>query len=68
MQEPQEFDPWVGLERSPGERNGNPLQYPCLENHMDRGTWWAKVHRVEKSWAQLSDFHFLFFKTLVNVA
>ena len=30
-----------GLERSPGEGNGNPLQYPCLENPMDRGAWWA---------------------------
>ena len=35
-----------GLERSPGEGNGNPLQYPCLENLMDRGTWQAMVHRV----------------------
>ena len=31
-----------GLERSPGERNGNPLQYSCLENSMDRGTWWVQ--------------------------
>ena len=42
-----------GLGRSPGEGNGNPLQYPCLENLMDRGAWW--VHRVAKSLAQLSD-------------
>ena len=34
----------------PGERNGNPLQYSCLENTMDRGVWWATVHRVSKSW------------------
>ena len=33
-----------GLGRSPGEGNGNPLQYSCLENHMDRGAWWATVH------------------------
>ena len=36
-----------GLERSPGEGNGNPLQYSCLENSMDRGTWW--VHGVTES-------------------
>ena len=35
-----------GLGRSPGEGNGNPLQYSCLENPMDRGAWWATVHRV----------------------
>ena len=33
-----------GLGRSPGEGNGNPLQYSCLENSMDRGAWWATVH------------------------
>ena len=33
-----------GLERSPGEGNGNPLQYSCLENPMDKGVWWATVH------------------------
>ena len=45
-----------GLGRSPGEGNGNPLQYYCLENPMDRGVWWAMVHGVAKSWTQLSDF------------
>ena len=35
-----------GLGRSPGEGNGNPLQYSCLENFMDRGTWWATVHGI----------------------
>ena len=44
-----------GLERSPGDGNNNPLQYPCLENPMDRGAWWATVHGVIKSWTQLSD-------------
>ena len=39
-----------GLGRSPGEGNGNPLQYSCLENPMDRGTWQVKVHGVAKSW------------------
>ena len=43
-----------GLGRSPGEGNGNPLQYPCLENLMDRGAWWTAVHGVSKSWARLS--------------
>ena len=42
-----------GLERSPGEGNGNPLQYSCLENPMDRGAWRATVHGVAKSWSQL---------------
>ena len=37
--------------RSAGKGNGNPLQYSCLENSMDRGTWWALVHGVVKSWA-----------------
>ena len=45
-----------GSGKSPGERNGNPLQYSCLENSMDRGAWWATVHGVTKSHAQLSDF------------
>ena len=35
-----------GLERSPGERHGNPVQYSCLENFMGRGAWWATVHRI----------------------
>ena len=37
-----------GLGTSPGGRNGNPLQYSCLENPMDRGAWWPKVHGVAK--------------------
>ena len=37
-----------GLGRSPGERNGNPFQYSCLENPMDKGAWWATVHGVTK--------------------
>ena len=44
------------LGRSPGEGNGNPLQYSFLENSMDRGTWWATVHGVAKSQTQLSDY------------
>ena len=38
-----------GLGRSPAGGNGNPLQYSCLENPMDRGAWWAAVHGVAKS-------------------
>ena len=43
-----------GLRRSPGEGNGNPLQYSCLENSIDREAWRATVHGVAKSWTWLS--------------
>ena len=49
-----------GLGRSPGEGNGNPLQYSCLENPMDGGAWWAAVHGVAKSRTLLSHFTFTF--------
>ena len=49
-----------GLERSPGEGNGTPLQYSCLENPMDGGAWSAIVHGVAKSWTWLNDFTFTF--------
>ena len=39
----------------PGEENGNPLQYSCLGNSMDRGAWWATVHGVARSQIQLSN-------------
>ena len=45
----------LGLGRSPRDGNGNPLQYSCLENPMDRGAWWAAVDRVTESQTQLSD-------------
>ena len=45
----------TGLGRSPGGGHGNRLQYSCLENLMDRGDWWATVHRVTKSQTRLSD-------------
>ena len=45
----------AGWGRSPAEGNDNPLQYSCLENPMDRGSWWAIVHGVAKSRARLSD-------------
>ena len=43
-----------GLGRSPGEGNGNPLQYSCLGNSMDRGAWWAIVHGVVNNQIQLT--------------
>ena len=49
------FDPWV--RRSPGGEHGNPLQYSCLENPMDRGAWWATEHRVMKSQIHLMHTH-----------
>ena len=48
-----------GLGRSPGEGNGNPLQYSCLENPMNGGAWWATVHRVAESRLH---FHFLSYR------
>ena len=45
------FDPWVG--KMPGEGNGNPLQYSCLENPMDREAWWGTVRGVVKGQTQL---------------
>ena len=44
-----------GLGRSPGEGNGNPLQYSCLGNPIDRGAWQTTVHGITKSQAKLSD-------------
>ena len=44
----------LGLERSPGEGNGNPLQYSCLENSMDRGAWQAIVSQSYKPWGRKS--------------
>ena len=49
-----------GSGRSPGEGNGKPLQYSCLENPMDRGAWWAAVHGVANSQTLPSDFTFTF--------
>ena len=45
-----------GLGKSPGERNGNPLHYFCLENSMHSGAWQATIHGVIKSWTQLSNY------------
>ena len=46
------------LGRSPGVGHGNPLQYSCLENSLDRGAWWATVQGVTKSQTRLSNEHF----------
>ena len=42
-----------GLGRSPGGGHGHPLQYSCLENPMNKGAWWATVHRITESWTRL---------------
>ena len=49
-----------GSGRCPGEGNGNPPQYSCLENSMDGGAWWTTAHGVTKSQARLSDSTFTF--------
>ena len=48
------------IDKQYGEGNGTPLKYSCLENPTDGGAWWAAVHGVAKSWAQLRDFTFTF--------
>ena len=53
-----DMDLFPGLGRSPGIGNGNPLQYSCLENSMNRGAWWATVQGVTKSQTRLSKEHF----------
>ena len=53
MQETRDLGLICELERSPGGGHGNPLQYSCLENLMNRGSFWATVHGVAKSWTQL---------------
>ena len=54
MLELQEMKVWSG--RLPGEGHGNPLQYSCLKNPMGRGTWWAAVYGVTKSWTRMKQF------------
>ena len=59
-----------GSGRSPGGRHGNSLQYSCLENPMDRETWWATVRRVPKSWTGLKWQHacmYLKFKAYIKI-
>ena len=57
-----------GLGKSPGERKGYPLQYYGLENSTDRGTWQATVHGVSKNQTQLSDFHFHFSLSYIDLS
>ena len=65
-----------GSGKSPGEGNGHPFQYSCLNNPMDRGAWWATVQRVSKSWTQLKRLnmhththtHFGFSKSRIYIA
>ena len=54
--DPRDVGSILGWGRSPGEGNSNPLQYSCLENSMDRGAWWATVHRVSGSRTWLSNW------------
>ena len=56
-----------GSGRSPGEGNGNPLQYSCLENPMDGGASWATVHGIAKSRTRLSDFTFFHYTLLASL-
>ena len=54
---------WVpGSGRCLGEGNSYPLQFSCLDNSMDRGSWWATTHEVTRSWTWLGDFHFWILK------
>ena len=55
VQETQVQSLGSGSGRSPGEGNGNPLQYSCLENPMARGAWRATVHGVTRNWTRLID-------------
>ena len=55
VKDPPTIQKTLGPEDSPRQRHGNPLQYSCLENSMDRGAWRATVYGVAKSWTQLSD-------------
>ena len=57
----EELSSTPGSGRSPGEGNGNPLQYSCLENPREGEAWWATIHGVPKSRTGLSDFTFTFF-------
>ena len=50
-----DLDSIPGSGRPPGEGSGNPLQYSCLENPMDRGAWWTTVHEVTKDLTRLSN-------------
>ena len=57
------------LGRSPGERNGNPLQYSCQDNHVDRGAWQATVHMVAQSQTRLKQLstHTMTSESLIHI-
>ena len=55
VKNPRDTGSISGLGRSPGEGNGNPLQYSCLKSTTDKGAWWATVHEVAKSRTRLRD-------------
>ena len=56
----------LGSGRCPGEINGNPLLYSCLENPTNRGAWQATVHGVTKNWTPLNVHHILYFPILIG--
>ena len=62
-----DLDSIPGSGRSPGERNGNPLQYSCLENPMDRGAWWAPVHGIARVRHNIAPSFFLSFLPYINM-
>ena len=57
-----------GGEDSPGDGNGNPLQYSCLENSMDRGAWWTTVHGVTKSQTRYDSANEVIMKCIVSLS
>ena len=57
--DPRDAGSIPGLQRSPGGGNGNPLQYPYLENSMGKGAWQAVVHGTAKSWTPLSTYTYI---------
>ena len=66
MQETRDAGSIPGSERCPGEGNGNPLQYSCLANAMDRGAWWTTVHGVAKSQTQLKQHSICYRRGYLN--
>ena len=57
-----------GLGRSPGEGNGNPFKYSCLENPMDGGAWWATVHESQSRTRLHFHFHFSSYRSPFNIS
>ena len=67
MQDTQDASAVPGSRRSPGGWSDNSLQYSCLENPMDRGAWWATVHRVAKCWTWLKWLSMVFGNNSINM-